>query len=70
MQQESSRGRSASLASDWYFLGRLQTIDEISRIIDGLTCDSINAYLQCHPPRDFTVVTLGAQPLEVPLGVS
>ena len=70
MQQESSRGRSASLASDWYFLGRLQTIDEIGRVIDGLTCDSINAYLQCHPPRDFTVVTLGAQPLEVPLGVS
>ena len=65
MQQESSYSRSASIAGDLYFLGRVRTIEEISSIIDDLTCDSINAYLASHPPEDFTVVTLGARELEV-----
>jgi hypothetical protein len=45
-------------------------MEELGRIIDGLTCESINAYLARRPPRDFQVVTLGANPLEVPGGVS
>ena len=70
MQQESSPARSSSIAADWYFLGRVQSVDEIGRIVDGLTCDSINTYLRENPPRDFTIVTLGADELEVPLAVS
>jgi predicted Zn-dependent peptidase len=70
MQQESSRARSASIAGDWYYLGRVRTLDEISGIIDGLTCQSINAYLAEHPPRDFTIVTLGEDKLEAPGAVS
>jgi len=70
MQQESSVSRSGSIARDWYHLGRVRTLDELARIMDGLSVESINAYLAKHPPRDFTVVTLGPQPLEVPLGVS
>jgi predicted Zn-dependent peptidase len=66
MQQESSYARSAAIAADTYYLGRERKIDEISSIIDGLTCDSINAYLSQHPPGDFTIVTLGARELEVP----
>ncbi len=70
MQQESSSSRSSSIARDWYHLGRVRTLDELSRVIDALSCESINAYLAAHPPGDFTVVTLGPQPLEVPVGVS
>lgn len=70
LQQESSLSRSSSLAADWYLLGRPRSLDEISRIIDGLTCDSINRYLAEHPPSDFVIATLGDQPLEVPVGVS
>jgi len=70
MQQESSYSRSSSIAGDMYFLGRVRTIDEISAIIDGLSCDSINAYLAAHPPGEFTIVTLGARQLEVPVGIS
>lgn len=70
MQQESSSARSSAVARDWYHLGRVRTLDEISRIVDELSCQSINAYLAQHPPGDFTVVTLGPQPLEVRLGVS
>jgi len=70
MQQESSPSRSAAIAADWYHLGRVQTVDELRRIIDGLSCDTINAYLSSHPPRDFTTVTLGANQLENPVAVS
>jgi hypothetical protein len=36
---------------------------ELSKIIDDLTPDSINAYLAANRPREFTVVTVGPQPL-------
>lgn len=70
MQQESSSARSGSVARDWYHLGRVRPLDELSRIIDELSRESINHYLAEHPPRDFTIVTLGPSPLEVPVGVS
>jgi predicted Zn-dependent peptidase len=70
MQQESSFSRSSSLARDWYHLGRARTLDEISALIDGLTCRGINAYLAGHAPGAFTVVTLGPRELEVHSGVS
>jgi predicted Zn-dependent peptidase len=70
MQQESSVSRSSSIARDWYHLGRARTLEDVSREIDALSRESINAYLAENPPRDFTVVTLGPAPLEVPVGVS
>jgi predicted Zn-dependent peptidase len=66
MQQESSSARSAAVARDWHHLGRVRTLDELGRLIDALSCRSINAYLAEHPPRDFTIVTLGPQTLEAP----
>jgi predicted Zn-dependent peptidase len=66
MQQESSAGRSASLARDQYHLGKARTLDEVSGLIDQLSSRTINAYLADHPPADFTVVTLGPRPLAVP----
>ena len=65
MQQESSSARSATIARDWYHLGRARTLDEVERLVDGLTCESINAYLAEHPPGDYTTVTLGQSELEV-----
>ena len=70
MQQESSAARCGAMAGDWYHLGRLRDIHEINANIDGLTCDSINRYLADHPPGDFSIVTLGEKPLEVPVAVS
>lgn len=69
MQQESSASRSGAIARDWYHLDRVRTLNEIGQLIDALSCDSINRYLAEHPPRDFTIVTLGPQPLEVKTGV-
>lgn len=70
MQQESSSVRSAALGRDWYHLGRVRTLEEVGSLVDALTHQTINAYLAQQPPRDFTVVTLGPQPLEVKSGVS
>ncbi len=65
MQQESSSARSSAVARDWYHLGRVRTLDEVGRLVDELTCDSINAYLKRNPPEDFTIVTLGSEPLKI-----
>ncbi len=70
MQQESSRSRTSSIAADWYLLGQVQTLQDISQRVDDLSCESINTYLAAHPPADFVTVTLGSQPLEVPIEVS
>lgn len=70
MVQESSMARAVAIAKDWYHLGRVRTLSEIAELVDALSPQSINDYLAKHPPGDFTVVTLGPQPLEVPLGVS
>jgi predicted Zn-dependent peptidase len=64
-QQESSASRSMSMASDWYHRGRVLSLQEVAELIDGLTVDSINAYLAQHPPGPFTIATIGPQPLEV-----
>ena len=37
MQQESSMSRAGSLASDWFYLGRVRPLDEISAALDALT---------------------------------
>jgi predicted Zn-dependent peptidase len=66
MQEESTSARAGSLASDWYFLGRIRSFDEIQVAIDGLTPESIVAYLRQYPARNFTIVTLGPKPLQLP----
>ena len=70
MQQESSSSRSSSIARDWYHLGRVRSLEEVGALVDNLSCEAINDYLAKHPPRNFTIVTLGPKALEVPSGVS
>jgi predicted Zn-dependent peptidase len=66
MQQESSRSRAGSIAGDWYHLGRVRPLAELQTILDGVTVETINAYLKDEPQQRFTVVSLGAKELEVP----
>jgi predicted Zn-dependent peptidase len=65
MQEESTGSRAATLASDWYFLGRVRSFDEMQATIDGLTPAAIVDYVRRFPPRDLTVVTLGPKPLRI-----
>ena len=66
MQGESTSARSSAIAADWYHLGRVRTVDEVQSAIDALEPVGIAEHLARHPPRNFTVVTLGAEPLKLP----
>ena len=65
MQQESTSSRAGSLASDWYYLGRVRSLDEIRQAIEALTPEAIVSYARRYPAKDFTIVTLGPEPLTV-----
>ncbi|PQO25835.1 insulinase family protein [Blastopirellula marina] len=70
MQQESSSSRASSLAADWYHLGRIRTMEELETILDGISVETINAYLEKNPPKDYRVTTIGAKRLEVSSEIS
>jgi predicted Zn-dependent peptidase len=65
MQEESTSSRAGTLASDWYYLGRVRPFDELQSAIQSLTPESIVRHLRHHPPGDFTIVTLGPKPLRL-----
>ena len=66
LEQESSPARASAIALDWYHLGRVRTMDELSTILDALSTEAINAYLAAHRPTSYTLVTLGRQELVPP----
>ena len=66
MRQESTAARAGSIASDWYFLGRTRTFDEIQASIDSITPQFILNYLEKFPVKDVTLVTLGPEGLTMP----
>lgn len=66
MQQESSMSRAGSLASDWYYLGRVRPIDEISRSLDALTPGSVGDFARENTTEGMTVLTLGPTALQLP----
>ena len=66
MAQESSMSRSGALASDWYYLGRVRSIEEISSSLDALTPEKVSAYAaNMATPADLTILTLGPNALEL-----
>ena len=66
MAQESSMSRAGSLASDWYYLGRVRPLDEIAGKLDELTPASVGDFARAHAPTEMTILTLGPTPLELP----
>lgn len=63
MAEESSRSRTASMASDMFQLGRVRPLDEVTSALQKVTPQSIQKYFDEIPPRNFTVLTLGPQEL-------
>ena len=53
MQEESTSQRARTLASDWYYLGRVRSFDEIATAINSLSPKKIVNHLRRAPPRDF-----------------
>jgi predicted Zn-dependent peptidase len=68
MAQESSMSRSSALASDWYFLGRVRPLEEISAELDALTPRSVSDFAaEFMHLRDLTILTLGPTALRTPV---
>lgn len=63
MAQESSGSRSASLARNWYYLGRVVTLDEVRNKIEALTVPAILEHVHAFPAQDFSILTIGPQVL-------
>ena len=66
MQQESTASRAGALASQWYHLGRVRSIEEDLARYDRLDVALLEDWLASQPPRDLSVVSLGPEPLEIP----
>ena len=67
MQQESSMSRSNSLASDWFYLSRIRSLDEISASLDALSPENVSDYSATQPLDAMTILTLGPTPLDFPI---
>jgi len=65
LQSESSSSRAGAIASDYYMLGRVRSLDEIKDKIEATSVDSILTFLRNNPFRDFTVVTIGPKQVNV-----
>ncbi len=65
MQEESSRSRAGALARDWWILGRVRTLDEMTEKINAVTPASIAQFYESCPVGEPSVVTLGARELSI-----
>lgn len=64
MAQESTSGRAATLARNWFFRGRVVPLQEVREKIEQLTTDSVLEFVRSHPAKDFTVLTIGPATLK------
>jgi len=64
MQGESTGARANAMASDFYHLGRVRGLGELSDAIDATTADEIIDHVRAWPARDVTVLVIGPKPVD------
>ena len=65
LSSESSSSRASSIASDYYMLDRVRSLDEIKEKIEETSVDSVLGFLRDNKFKDFTVVTIGPKQVTV-----
>jgi len=65
LQSESSSSRAGGIASDYYVLDRVRSLDEIKEAIEQTSVDSVIGFLQRNKFDGFTVVTIGPKEVNV-----
>lgn len=65
MQEESTSARAGAIASDWYYYGRVRTLDEVQAEVNAMTAEKITNYCVEHPLVNGTLVTMGPKALNV-----
>ena len=68
-EQESSVARSGQIASDWFYLRRVPTRDEVCAKVDALSCESLLDHFHRNLPKNYSLVSVGSQALELPSGI-
>jgi predicted Zn-dependent peptidase len=63
MQGESTAARAGAIANDQHLLGGPRTLDDIAKQIDAVTLEDLGAFVADHRPREFTILTIGPEPL-------
>jgi predicted Zn-dependent peptidase len=69
LEQESCMSRSSQIASDWYYLGRVPSRQEVAARVERLSCQSLLNHFNENPPKNWTLVTLGHEKLELPSAI-
>lgn len=65
MQQESSSSRAGAITRDWYHLGRVASLEEVTQRIAALTPEQVIDYVRRYPLTEPTIVTIGPSKLRV-----
>jgi len=64
LSSESSSSRAGAIASDYYMLGRIRSLDEIKDKIEETSVESVLGFLRNNRFKDFTIVTIGPKCLK------
>ncbi len=67
---ESTRGRASFLARDWFYMGRVRSVEEILTTTEQLTVDDLLDFLKRHPFTNHTVVTIGPKQPRLPAALA
>jgi predicted Zn-dependent peptidase len=54
-----------ALAGDFFHLGRLRALTELSQAIDAVTVEQVKQYVHSFPAENLTVLTIGPKKLEM-----
>lgn len=65
MESESSSIRAGGIASDYYLLGRVRSMEEIKGKLDSISAESVETFLNENKFADYTVVTIGPKQVQV-----
>ena len=65
LHSESSSSRAEAIASDYYMLGKVRSLDEIKRSIELTSVDSVINFLQRNNFNDFIVFTIGPSTINI-----
>ncbi|MCA9088043.1 MAG: insulinase family protein [Planctomycetaceae bacterium] len=63
MQQESTPSRASAIARDWFYLERVQSLQEIRQKIDALQVEDLVTYLERHPAEPLAGFCVGERSL-------
>jgi len=64
LQSESTSSRASGIASDYYMLGRVRSLDEIKERIEKTSVESVTNFLRNNQFKNFTAVTIGPKAVD------